>query len=405
MMSTKKILIILVAFSLLTPSLILGNSQFSYDNSAETMSEDVIAFNEPPIVLPTNGTNGTIPITNGSVVAINPGESLELLTPSGISLNLQVGAALEINITELEVNPVESVPNGTFDIGIFLDIEVNDTETEVNATFKMAYNETALEEINVNASTGRFMFYNETAEEWQLPEQSWVNTTEAVIYANTTHFSIWTVVFDEPQQQPPTTTQPPTTQPPSTTQPPGGPPTDYIPVTIPNGTPVEVQPGQGVNLTTPSGISIALVVGEGISINVTELTVNPAAPLPDGVFDIGIYLDIEVNDTDVNLNATLMAPFDPSEVAKRGITDVSTLTFMYYDEQAKKWVPVDSVVDTARNIVYANVTHFSVWTIASLSESEDTSAASTPGFGLLALIATVTALIPIYHYQRRRREN
>ncbi len=299
--------------------------------------------------LPTNVTIPTINVTYGSPVAISGNESVELVTPTGISLVLVPGESLEITMEEFDVNPAGPIQEDLISFDFFLSIEPNDTSVEVNATLAIPYNETDL--ANVNETNLEMRYYNETSGLWETVP-SWVDLENNVIYGNTTHFSIWTYTVSNDTQPP----EPPTDNP----QPPEPPTNDTrIPVNVTLGNPVSIQPGQAVELITPSGVVISLVSAEGIEITIDQFASNPAAPLQEGLMSLGVFLSIEPNDTTVEVNATIAIPYN--ETMLNG-TDPETLQLRYYNETSGLWETVPSWVDLENKIVYGNTTHFSVWT-------------------------------------------
>lgn len=295
--------------------------------------------------IPSPPSNGTIPIINvtyGTPVSVSGNESVELVTPTGISLSLVPGESLEITMEEFDVNPAGPIQDGLLSFDFFLSIEPNDTSVEVNATIAVPYNGTDLGDVNETSLEMRF--YNDSTGFWEAVP-SWVDLENKIVYGNTTHFSVWTFTASNDTQQPTPPTDPPIND-------------TRIPINVTLGSPVAVQPGQAVELTTPTGISVSLVPAESLEITIDQFTANPAGPLQDGIVSLGIYLSIEPNDTSVEINATIAVPYN--ETMLNGI-DPQTLELRYYNETSGLWEAVPSWVDLENKIVYGNTTHFSTW--------------------------------------------
>ncbi|MHA1974585.1 MAG: hypothetical protein ACTSW1_16415 [Candidatus Hodarchaeales archaeon] len=306
--------------------------------------------NQAPNDTPIPGVPFLIP-GNGSSVELIPGEQLILETPSGVSVSLTVNESVSISINETNTLPktADKLPNDTFGIGVYLEIETNVT-TNLNATLSLPYDQSDLPP-GVAEEQLYFAFYNASTGEWQgVP--SWVDTNKGEIYGNTTHFSTWTVMA--PQQGPPLDI-----------------PKPGIPFEVPvNGTPVTLVPGESLILETPSGIQISLIVGKGVNISINVTTNNPAGDLPTNATSIGKYLQIELNDSDVEVDATLSMPYQDGDIPPGAAEE--QLYFVFYNASTGQWQGVPSWVDTTNNIVYANTTHFSTWTVLGETESTTT---------------------------------
>jgi hypothetical protein len=302
--------------------------------------------------------------TDGSPVTLEPGKSLSLETPSGVGINLVVGESVDISVIESSDLPAEAgeLPAESYGLGLYLSIELSDPSVEVDATLSMPFDITSLP-TDVAAEELAFAFYDAATGEWRgVP--SWVDTAEGKVYGKTDHFSTWTVMQNPPLPIPEM-------------------PTPGVPFEVPtNGSPVELVPGEKLMLTTPSGVAINLTVGEGVTISINETTINPVGvELPEATPSLGVYLDIELNDS-VDVEATLAMPFSdgdlPPGVAKE------QLQFAFYDAATGEWTGVPSWVEG--NTVYANTTHFSTWTVIASSddgaEPSTTSARLTQWLGL-----------------------
>ncbi|MHA1225844.1 MAG: hypothetical protein ACTSPV_03800 [Candidatus Hodarchaeales archaeon] len=295
---------------------------------------------------------------NGSSVELIPGELLILETPSGVSITLIVNESILISINETYELPeaVGEIPADTFGIGLYLEIETNDT-VDMEATLSMPYDPADIPE-GVAEDQLSFAFYDVSTGEWQSVP-SWVDTNEGAVYGNTTHLSTWTVMA--PQQWPPIDI-----------------PKPGVPFEVPvNGTPITLIPGELLILETPSGIQINLTVQEGVNISINVTTLNPVGNLPANSSSLGVYLQIELNDSEVELDATIAMPYEDGEIPPGAAED--QLYFAFYDASTGEWQSVPSWVDTTNNLVYANTTHFSTWTVLGDTESTDTTTSDTSG--------------------------
>ncbi len=131
---------------------------------------------------------------NGSSLTLTPGEELILETPSGVSIQLVVNEGVDISVLESDDLPEEAgaLPEQAQGLGRYLSIELSDSDVDVGATISMPYTEGELPS-GVAEDQLFFAFYNASTGEWQgIP--SWVDTTKNIVYANTDHFSTWTVL-------------------------------------------------------------------------------------------------------------------------------------------------------------------------------------------------------------------
>ncbi|MCE7734938.1 MAG: hypothetical protein GPJ54_08685 [Candidatus Heimdallarchaeota archaeon] len=329
---------------------------------------------EPPIAEPGIPVN----VTLGSPVAVAGNESVILVTPTGISINVVPSESVEITIDESSTNTLGAIPTGLLSIGIYLSIEMNETDVEVDATISLPYDDSMVEGLDENSL--EFRFYNELTENWEAVPSS-VDLENKIVYGNTTHFSSWTVTGTDQAGD-------------------HGPPQALpgVPFDITPGTPIAVVGNTSVELVTPNGISVSIIPGESVEITIEEFTENTAGALPSGKLSLGLYLSIEMNETDVDISATLSLPFTDADIAN---LDINSLEFRFYNELTQNWEAVPSTVDLENKVVLGNTDHFSLWTITgdeAIADGEiveDTSAESALGInmlflGVISLVAIVT---------------
>lgn len=147
----------------------------------------------PPPVAPEPGVVFVLPI-NGTGVTLTPEQMMVLMTPDGVSINLTANAWVNITVTEsnMPIRFDRNLTDDVFGVGLFVDIKLNTSTVDFNATLGMPYNSSSLP-ANVSEKDLYLAFFNETSASWE-GVQSWVDTNEEKVYANTTHFSTWTIL-------------------------------------------------------------------------------------------------------------------------------------------------------------------------------------------------------------------
>lgn len=85
--------------------------------------------------------------------------------------------------------------------------------------------------------------------------------------------------------------------------------------------------------------------------------------IPSGWVKVLPVIDIGPSGTIFDKPVTLSFTYSDEVVKKFGI-DEELLTIMFFDETLRKWVPLDSFVDCERNIIYTQITHFTMYTVA-----------------------------------------
>ncbi|MBT7902446.1 S8 family serine peptidase [Candidatus Woesearchaeota archaeon] len=109
----------------------------------------------------------------------------------------------DINTSFFDVNPTSVATSSAnefpaVDIDKFVRIESSSTVDENIdwAYFEIEYSNSDLDD-DINESSIKIYYANETSGEWQLEENSGVNTTENYAWANVTHFSVFTLGASE----------------------------------------------------------------------------------------------------------------------------------------------------------------------------------------------------------------
>ena len=115
-------------------------------------------------------------------------------TQSGFQLNLSIGDPVEFSINETDTDPIHPLPAGVLNMSKFMHIEINNTNTRLNATFCLEFNQSWLG--TKDPARLRFAFYNTSTNQWQYT-YSWAHAEngKVYVYTNTTHFSTWSAVY------------------------------------------------------------------------------------------------------------------------------------------------------------------------------------------------------------------
>ncbi len=143
-----------------------------------------------------NPTPG-VPFTpeNGTGFAVQAGNLYKIQTQSGFTIQVQLQEAAQINITEYDDSPKVMNQNRMRIRTKTMAVELN-TSVQLQANFSYTFTNQIKNQLGVkNMEKLRFMFFNETLEEWQAPKHQWIEGE--TLYCNTTHFSLWTIAEDE----------------------------------------------------------------------------------------------------------------------------------------------------------------------------------------------------------------
>ena len=147
----------------------------------------------PPIDKPNPGSPYSS--TNGTSFALQNGSRYQVHTQSGFSLQLQLNKSAEVTVTEYEDSPKVMNRERHRIRTQTMRIELN-TSAGINATFAYEFTNQIRNQLGVkNLEKLKFMFFNETSNEWEAPQNQWI--VGDTLYCNTTHFSLWTVAEEE----------------------------------------------------------------------------------------------------------------------------------------------------------------------------------------------------------------
>lgn len=162
-----------------------------YCNTTHFSLWTILAPNEP---LP-NGPKPNEPwnANNGTAFQVGKGNRYQVRTQAGFELQFQFNANVSVNITETEASPMQIQSQFKNRVKVqFMNIHINESNYRVNATLSRQFTQQEINQLKIqNRNRLRFVFYNETTEEWEAPKTQW--TEGEKLYCNTTHFSLWTI--------------------------------------------------------------------------------------------------------------------------------------------------------------------------------------------------------------------
>lgn len=302
---------------------------------------------------------------NGSGVRLQAGNMWQVRTQSGFQVNLTVAEDVELSLNETETNPAGTLAQNQHGLGKYYQLELNNSNAQMNATLAMEYDPENLPE-NVTPQKLSFAFWNGTRNQWQKVV-SWAH--QNMVYGNTTHFSTWTVLGDAQQGS--------------------GPQVPNVPFEVPgNGTPIQIKNGSNWMVQTQSGFQLQLTVNKAVELTINQTSTNPGAAPPKNGTDMGKYLQIEMNDSSAEIQAQFKMEFSNAEV---GDKDPTKLQFAYMDGNTWRFVNSSSEVASGKVYVVANTTHFSTWAVFYVEEE----GSSTPGFEAFALLGLAVVVVPV----------
>jgi hypothetical protein len=162
-----------------------------------------------------------------------------------------------------------------------------------------------------------------------------------------------------------------------------------------------------LNLTDQSlRASLTIKLPSNLAINastsVSNLTIRYAS-LPrepeSWVRVLPIY-DLGPSKLSFNPGITLSFIYSDDLIKSRGLNE-SQLTILYYDENSGKWISVDTIVDTVNNIASANITHFTIFTLATPATKTTTILETHTLLIVVVIVAIIIVLIPFLLKKRR----
>ncbi len=132
---------------------------------------------------------------NGTAFALQGGNRYQIRTQSGFSLQIQLNKSAEVTVTEYEESPQLMNRERHRIRTQTMSVELN-CSAGINATFAYEFSHENRTQMGIkNMEKLKFMFYNETSNEWEAPKNQWIEGD--TLYCNTTHFSLWTIAEEE----------------------------------------------------------------------------------------------------------------------------------------------------------------------------------------------------------------
>jgi uncharacterized protein YfaP (DUF2135 family) len=267
-----------------------------------------------------------------------------------------------ISVTQHIANPAENTESEE-EAGVFVDIIAGaDLRDKIESVYiQVNYDEDEIAARGIDESSLKLYLWDVSTGRWEVVPGSGVNTVENYVYGTVTHLSTYgafgTAIVPPP---PPPPTPSPGVEPPS---PPAG-------KTSLSGM-VNWQGVMTQSVTAKSFDDLCRLI---IDKSTTALTsynarltwvgmykmVSPPSP-PEDTHVIGVVYDFQPDGATFDPPVTLAYSYDPSLIPE-GVAE-KDLVIAYYDEGAKEWVELESVVDTEAKTITAKVSHFTSFTV------------------------------------------
>jgi len=149
-----------------------------------------------PTTSVSTGTPISVPVSDGIPAYIPSGTEVYVTTPSGVEINLTVSSDVSLTISVLSKNDLGNFTTPNKSLDVFVNIST-DTTTSVDAVIAIPYTDSMLYDSGVQQESDLALaYYNEDFGKW-ITLSSEVDTTEDVVYAETNHFSLWTITEDD----------------------------------------------------------------------------------------------------------------------------------------------------------------------------------------------------------------
>lgn len=313
---------------------------------------------------------------NGTPIRIRSGEMIQIRTQSKFEINVTFSGDVELRINETKECLEECYLENHFRYQYTWQIEVNRSDVDIQATFGLPLDQITFPE-NVDQETLKFAYYNGGMNQWQFVN-TWRNQSQNSLMAHTNHFSTWTIFGEITPQNQPFEANP-----------------NEMNNIEGNGTPIKVQAGNTYRFKTQNKFQLNVSFDKNVEMNITEPEQNQIQNriqnLTQSMIQTRKYVQIEINDSSAEIQATLCFEFTNSELDDS--IDPFKLQFAYYNEKTYKWEKVSSKVEEIENgkyMVSADTTHFSLWTV--VAEEDQTEPTSTPGFILLFAMIPIISL-------------
>ena len=138
---------------------------------------------------------------NGTAMKIENGYAYRFRTQYGFELNVSLGKTAELKMNESNTNQYQNLIQNQKGIGKYITLDLNETGITIQAT--LAYKVSSTEvPANVDPFKLQFAYFDTATNQW-MNQNSWVvdiGSGYYMVYANTTHFSTWTILGSESTQ-------------------------------------------------------------------------------------------------------------------------------------------------------------------------------------------------------------
>lgn len=327
-------------------------------------------------------------LTYGFGHTLTPGLLNRLMTQNRAYITVEVDQVVELTVTE-ECDPTETqLLNGTLSMQRYMHIELNQSCIMNAVMFRNFTNGELSQYGNVIIEQAKWAYYNQTMNQWQYANENWVEITEdgISVIGKTDHFSLWTIIVPKvvvDTQGPPETPAPET------------------PYDSTNGTPFQLQNGSLYQIKTQAGFELQLQFNASVQVNITET--DETQKTIQNQFRNRVkakFMNVEINITDYECNATLSKEFTDNELSQLQIQNRTQLRFAYHNDDTGEWVIPENQWHVGDKL-YCNTTHFSEWTIVEEIEEDTDDDGTAPGF---EFFVAMIGLLPLAVYLTKKQK-
>jgi len=155
-----------------------------------------------------------------------------------------------------------------------------------------------------------------------------------------------------------------------------------------------------VDATEEASTSLIITdISDPIRIVVQNVTEPEGVDPPPGTWKVlGNYVQINVSNTDITVNATIRIYYTPEQLEASGL-DESTLKIHYWNTTLGEWVAVESHVNTEEHFVWANIDHFSLWALM----GQPPALVWTQFLIIAGIAVAIIAIVAVIIIMRKRR--
>jgi len=152
-----------------------------------------VDLTEEPVRNPTPGT--PFNPDNGTGFMVMANTQYQIKTQSNFTLQFQLNKSVEVTVSEYSDSPKNMNQQRHQVRTQVMNVSIN-ASAGIDAKFSYEFTNQKMNQLGVeNIENLKFMFFNETSNEWEAPKNQWLDGD--TLYCNTTHFSLWTVAEEE----------------------------------------------------------------------------------------------------------------------------------------------------------------------------------------------------------------